>query len=174
MKGSNRKDLAWKHEMLGEDTGMVTYKFCRFNMTGGAQPSLEGTGWNREKHEQARIAASNFWFYNNLSFNAANNVYWEGLVNALTVVGKGFKAPIGHDFNGPLLEKAVKNTQIVVDDQKRLEAEKIVRIVFDEGFTKSGEELTAVTEPLIYKSAEGRLFSSQLAIDGRGKQQPDL
>ncbi|XP_057852251.1 uncharacterized protein LOC131062571 [Cryptomeria japonica] len=26
----------------------------------------------------------------------------------------------------------------------------------------------------IYKSAEGRLFSSQLAIDRRGKQQPDL
>ncbi|XP_059072640.1 uncharacterized protein LOC131873640 isoform X1 [Cryptomeria japonica] len=85
----------------------------------GAQPSLEGTGWNREKHEQARIAASNFWFYNNLSFNAANNVYWESFVNACTVAGKGFKAPTGHDFSGPLLEKAVKNTEGVVDDQKR-------------------------------------------------------
>lgn len=82
----------------------------------GAQPSLEGTGWNIEKHEQARISTSNFWFYNNLSFNVANNVYWEGSVNALTVVGKGFKAPTGHDFNGPLLEKAVKITQVVVDD----------------------------------------------------------
>lgn len=27
-----------------------------------AQPSLEGTRWNRDKHEQARIATSNFWF----------------------------------------------------------------------------------------------------------------
>ncbi|GLJ55511.1 hypothetical protein SUGI_1191930 [Cryptomeria japonica] len=85
---------------------------------------------------------------------------------------------------------------------KRPEAEKIATIVFDDGFNKNGEELTAVTEPLvrvlrvitcidkmtpdpelrdkvldeleIYKSAEGRLFSSQLAIDRRGKQQPDL
>ncbi|XP_059076087.1 uncharacterized protein LOC131875521 [Cryptomeria japonica] len=32
---------------------------------------------------------------------------------------------------------------------KRLEAEKIVSIVFDEGFNKSREELTAVTEPLV-------------------------
>ncbi|XP_059077299.1 uncharacterized protein LOC131876323 [Cryptomeria japonica] len=32
---------------------------------------------------------------------------------------------------------------------KRPEAEKIVTIVFDDGFNKSGEELTAVTEPLV-------------------------
>ncbi|XP_057831660.2 uncharacterized protein LOC131042327 [Cryptomeria japonica] len=97
----------------------------------GAQPSLEGTGWNREKHEQARIAASNFWFYNNLSFNAANNVYWESFVNACTVAGKGFKAPTGHDFSGPLLEKAVQNTQGVVDDQKRYWKRKGCSILFD-------------------------------------------
>ncbi|XP_059074240.1 uncharacterized protein LOC131874613 [Cryptomeria japonica] len=97
----------------------------------GAQPSLEGTGWNREKHEQARIAASNFWFYNNLSFNAANNVYWESFVNACTVAGKGFKAPTGHDFSGPLLEKAVKNTEGVVDDQKRYWKRKGCNILSD-------------------------------------------
>lgn len=85
----------------------------------GAQPSLQGTEWNREKHEQARIATTNFWYYNNLPFNAANNAYWEALANAFTVAAKGFKAPTGRHFSGPLLEHAVKNTQVEVDDQKR-------------------------------------------------------
>ena len=41
----------------------------------GAQPSLEGTGWNKEKHHEARMVAANFWYYNNLPFNVANNPY---------------------------------------------------------------------------------------------------
>ncbi|XP_059069084.1 uncharacterized protein LOC131859404 [Cryptomeria japonica] len=83
----------------------------------GARPSLEGTGWNKEKHHEARMAATNFWYYNNLPFNAANNPYLEGLINAFTVIGKEFKAPTAKDLSGPLLQEVIKITQVVIYDQ---------------------------------------------------------
>lgn len=77
------------------------------------------------------MAAANFWYYNNLPFNVANNPYWEGLVNALTVAGKGFKTPSSKDLSGPLLEEAVKNTRLVVDEQKKFWRRKGCSILSD-------------------------------------------
>ena len=37
----------------------------------GAQPSLESMAWNKENHEQAKLALGDFFFYNNLPFNSA-------------------------------------------------------------------------------------------------------
>lgn len=41
----------------------------------GAQPSLEVIGWNKEKHQEARMTTTNIWFYNNLPFNVVNNPF---------------------------------------------------------------------------------------------------
>ena len=41
----------------------------------GAQPSLESMGWNKEKHDYAKLALGDFFIYNNISFNAAKYLY---------------------------------------------------------------------------------------------------
>ena len=38
--------------------------------TPNAQPSLESMAWNKEKHEQVKLALGDFFFYNNFPFNA--------------------------------------------------------------------------------------------------------
>jgi len=71
--------------------------------TPGAQPSLEGTAWFKEVHEQTDIAASDFWFFNNISMNAADSPYWFNMVNAMTISGKGYKPPNRKDMSGRLV-----------------------------------------------------------------------
>ena len=41
----------------------------------GAQPSLESMGWNKEKHDYAKLALGGFFIYNNISFNAARYLF---------------------------------------------------------------------------------------------------
>ena len=41
----------------------------------GAQPSLEGMGWNKDKHDYAKLALGDFFIYNNISFNAARYLF---------------------------------------------------------------------------------------------------
>ena len=71
--------------------------------TPGAQPSLEGTAWFKEVHEQTDIAASDFWFSNNISMNATNSPYWINMVNAISISSKGYKPPNHKDMSGRLI-----------------------------------------------------------------------
>lgn len=71
--------------------------------TPGAQPSLEATAWFKWVHEQTDIAASNFWFFNNISMNAANSPYWVNMVNAHSISGKGYKSSNRKDMSGRLV-----------------------------------------------------------------------
>ena len=41
----------------------------------GAQPSFESMGWNKEKHDYAKLALGDFFIYNNISFNAARYLF---------------------------------------------------------------------------------------------------
>ncbi|XP_057827910.2 uncharacterized protein LOC131039203 [Cryptomeria japonica] len=83
-----------------------------------AQPSLEATGWNNEVHEKTDIAIADFWYFNNIAFNVAENAYWLNLVTAMTVSGKGYKAPSRRDLSGRLLTNAVTRAREVMEDQK--------------------------------------------------------
>ena len=85
----------------------------------GAQPSLEGTVWNKDMHEEVDKACANFWYYNNLPFNVAKSPYWEYLVTALTVVGKGYKAPSPKDLSGKLLEGAIADATTMLEEHKK-------------------------------------------------------
>jgi hypothetical protein len=82
-------------------SGIGSYFVSR--STTGSQPSLEGTGWNKEVHEQTDIAAADFWFFNNLSMNVADSPYWLNLVNAISISGKGYKPPSRKDLSGRLV-----------------------------------------------------------------------
>ena len=44
-------------------------------MAPGSQPSLEGMGWNKDKHDYAKLAIGDFFIYNNISFNAARYLF---------------------------------------------------------------------------------------------------
>lgn len=66
------------------------------------------------------MVVANFWYQNCLPFNVVNSPYWEGLVNALTIVDKVFRTPITKYLSGPLLEEAIKNTQLVVENKTKV------------------------------------------------------
>ncbi|XP_059063100.1 uncharacterized protein LOC131079406 isoform X2 [Cryptomeria japonica] len=83
----------------------------------GAQPSLEAIGWNKEVHEKTDIAAADFWYFNNISFNVGDNPYWLNLVIAMSVLGKGYKAPSHKDLSGRLLTNAVARPREVMDQK---------------------------------------------------------
>ena len=68
--------------------------------TPGAQPSLEGTGWNRDVHAQLDIQCADFCFFNNLSFNVAASPYFLNFVTSCTVAGKGYKPPTPAALSG--------------------------------------------------------------------------
>lgn len=85
----------------------------------GSQPSLEAIGWNKEVHKEAEKACANFWYYNNIPFNVARSPYWESLVTALTIAGKGFKAPCPRDLSGRLLQDAILDAKEIVQVEKK-------------------------------------------------------
>lgn len=68
-----------------------------------AQSSLEATRWNSEAHEHANIACADFWHFNNIPFNVANNPYWFNLITTLTIIGKGYKEPSCTNLSGRLV-----------------------------------------------------------------------
>lgn len=68
-----------------------------------AQPSLEGTGWNRDVHEQLDIQCADFWYFNKLPFNVAASPYFLNFVTGCTVGGKGYKPPTPAALSGRLV-----------------------------------------------------------------------
>ncbi|XP_057851591.2 uncharacterized protein LOC131061784 [Cryptomeria japonica] len=109
--------------------------------TPGAQPSLEAIGWNREAHEKTNIATTDFWYFNNIPFNVADNPYWLNLVTAMTVAGKGYKAPSCKDLSGRLLANAVARAKEVVDQKN--EWTKYGCTMFSDGW-RSGKNHTII------------------------------
>ncbi|XP_059077215.1 uncharacterized protein LOC131068578 isoform X1 [Cryptomeria japonica] len=88
--------------------------------TPGAQPGFLGTAWNKEAHQQAKVACARFFIYNDVPFNAISSPSWDQLVTALTVAGKGFKSPSRYEVSGPLLQDEVQNTHALVEEQRTI------------------------------------------------------
>ncbi|GLJ55553.1 hypothetical protein SUGI_1193130 [Cryptomeria japonica] len=86
----------------------------------GAQPGLLGTAWNKEAHQQAKVACATFFIYNDVPFNAISSPSWDQLVTALTVASKGFKSPSRYEVSGPLLQDEVQNTHALVEEQRTI------------------------------------------------------
>ncbi|GLJ21110.1 hypothetical protein SUGI_0385880 [Cryptomeria japonica] len=59
----------------------------------GAQPGLLGTAWNKEAHQQAKVACARFFIYNDVPFNAISSPSWDQLVTALTVAAEWVASP---------------------------------------------------------------------------------
>ncbi|GLJ14983.1 hypothetical protein SUGI_0244610 [Cryptomeria japonica] len=128
-------------------------KFFIPRNTPGAQPGLLGTAWNKEAHQQAKVACARFFIYNDVPFNAISSPSWDQLVTALTVAGKGFKSPSRYES---ILATLPNLKRMFVSERwlgspyaTKPEAEKVVIAIFDTNFAKMVEEIINVLEPLV-------------------------
>ena len=77
-----------------------------------AQPSLDGTGWKKNVHIQARKAIANFWYHCDIPFNYARSPYWQSMIDAVAIVGLGFKAPTSESLRTKLLLETVDDVNL--------------------------------------------------------------
>ena len=67
---------------------------------------------SKEMVDNARMAMARWWYDANVSFNAANSVYYQPMIDAITGIGPSFKGPSPHDFRGSLLKDVVQEVRI--------------------------------------------------------------
>ena len=79
--------------MCSSDLGGNINTFFAPRTKPGSQPTLDGTGWEKNIHSQARKAFANFWYYPNIPFHCARSPYWQAMIDAVVVAGPGLKAP---------------------------------------------------------------------------------
>jgi len=80
----------------------------------GSQPSLDGTGWKKNVHIQARKAIANFWYYSDIPFYCARSPYWQSMIDAVAVVGLGFKAPTSESLRTDMLLESVDDVNLAL------------------------------------------------------------
>uniref|UniRef100_A0A2N9IKD5 BED-type domain-containing protein n=1 Tax=Fagus sylvatica TaxID=28930 RepID=A0A2N9IKD5_FAGSY len=73
--------------------------------TPGAQPSIKSALASKAMVDKAKMAWSKWWFDSNISFNAANSVYYQPAIDAIASIGPGFKGPTYQELRGPSIEK---------------------------------------------------------------------
>ena len=72
--------------------------------TPGAQPSISSLIKKREKEEADKLLDSHF-LWSDIPFSVAkNNPFYQAVIDAITVVGVGYKAPSYDDFRRHILQ----------------------------------------------------------------------
>ncbi|KAG6477105.1 hypothetical protein ZIOFF_066357 [Zingiber officinale] len=66
--------------------------------TQGAQPMIRSALATKESVHNATMAMARWWYHANISFNAAKSNCYQPMVDAITSIGPGFKAPSYHDL----------------------------------------------------------------------------
>jgi hypothetical protein len=61
---------------------------------------------------------SKWWFDSNISFNAANSMYYQPAIDAITSIRPDFKRPTYHKLRGPLLRSNVREVNDFMLDIK--------------------------------------------------------
>ncbi|KAG6532149.1 hypothetical protein ZIOFF_005987 [Zingiber officinale] len=67
--------------------------------TQGAQPGIRSALATKESVHNATMAMARWWYDANIPFNAAKSNYYQPMVDAITSIGPGFKAPSYHDLS---------------------------------------------------------------------------
>ena len=97
----------------------------------GAQPSLDGTGWKKNVHIQAKKAVANFWCYCDIPFNYARSPYWQFMIDAVAIAGPGFKAPTSESLRTDLLLETIDDVNLSLTEFRSKWAETGCTIMSD-------------------------------------------
>ncbi|VFQ93966.1 unnamed protein product [Cuscuta campestris] len=130
---------------------------------GAYQSTIESTTRSKEERERVLMHIADFFFENNISFNAANSRSYEVMVESKGQYGPGLKPPIFHELRVPLLEKAKKETEKLKEKHEiswnehgcmlilsATEAGKRVSdIIFSSSFWATVEDSLRATHPLL-------------------------
>lgn len=84
----------------------ITSSFFLPRTTPGSQPTLES--FNEKKRKEVDMARRRFWYHNNISFNFAKSYFYQPMVDAIAVVGLGYKAPSYNALRGKELDEELE------------------------------------------------------------------
>lgn len=86
--------------------------------TPGAQPTLKSVLQTKQAKEKVDIAVSKWMIDASIPFNAANSMYYQPAIDAMTNFGAGYKGPNFHDLRGFLLTKNVEQVNAFVESYR--------------------------------------------------------
>ncbi len=69
--------------------------------------------------DKTKMARVKWWFDSNISFNVANFVYYQPVIDAIASIGPGFKGLAYYELRGPLLGNNVREVNNFMLDIKR-------------------------------------------------------
>ena len=88
--------------------------------TPDAQKSLKNYWQRKEAFERCDLALAKWMIDACVSFNVVNSVYYQHVIDALTVMGPSYKGPNLHVIRGYYLAKIVDKVKIYVDSYREI------------------------------------------------------
>ena len=138
--------------------------------TPGAQPSIKSALASKAMVDKAKMAWSKWWFDSNISFNAANSVYYQPAIDAIASIGLGFKGPTYQELRGPLLRNNVREVNDFMVDIKNDWREYGCSVMSD-GWTNQKQQ--PIMNFLVY-CPRGTMFLKSLDTSGLRKDAETL
>ena len=138
--------------------------------TPGAQPSIKSALASKAMVDKAKMAWSKWWFDSNISFNAANSVYYQPAIDAIASIGPGFKGPTYQELRGPLLRNNVREVNDFMVDIKNDWREYGCSVMSD-GWTNQKQQ--PIMNFLVY-CPRGTMFLKSLDTSGLRKDAETL
>ena len=87
--------------------------------TPNVQSSFEKYCVNQDNHNEAKLAYANLWYCNCIQYDVMNNPCWE-TGQFITIERKRYKAPSPYELNESLLKNAIKNKNVLHEDQTKI------------------------------------------------------
>ena len=69
---------------------------------------------------KAKMVVARWWYDANLSFNVAQSKFYQPTIDAMTVIGPGFKGPSLYELRGSLLQMTVNDVQDYLQQIKKV------------------------------------------------------
>ncbi|XP_019465402.1 PREDICTED: uncharacterized protein LOC109363604 [Lupinus angustifolius] len=88
--------------------------------TPGAQPTLKSVIQSKEVIEKCDLAISKWMIDASVPFNATNSAYYQPMIDALCIMGTGYKGPNYYRVRGHLLNKWVEDVKKLVNDYRSI------------------------------------------------------
>ncbi|XP_042396472.1 uncharacterized protein LOC121986578 [Zingiber officinale] len=138
--------------------------------TQGAQPGIRSALATKEPIHNATMAMARWWYDANIPFNAAKSNYYQPMVDVITSIGLGFKAPSYHDLRCNLLREVVHDVNVYLLGIKK-EWEVYGCSIMADGWTNQRQE--PIINFLMY-CPKGTMFLKSIDTSGLRKDKDTL